>query len=111
MNQDVKTILSKIEALGWRVSNDGENEYMIGKFSARGQDFNIFVSGETAEELVDSIYEAYENYDVSTETYLWLDNSGHGINGAPYDMRDVLEDMESCEQAILDLHTEISKEL
>lgn len=26
--------------------------------------------------------------------YLWLDDEGHGSNGAPYDMKDVYEDME-----------------
>ena len=37
------------------------------------------------------------------ETYLWLDNRGHGKNGAPYRMRDVLEDMEAAEKMVEDL--------
>ncbi len=38
-----------------------------------------------------------------SEAYLWLDSDGHGINGAPYDMKDLYEDFEACESAIYDL--------
>ena len=40
----------------------------------------------------------YESFDVSEEAYLWLDNSGHGKNGAPYDMKDVYEDIEEAKE-------------
>lgn len=30
---------------------------------------------------------------MSYETYIWLDDTGHGRNGAPYDMIDVYNDM------------------
>ena len=36
------------------------------------------------------------DFDVSYEAYLWLDDTGHGRNGAPYEMIDVYEDMEEC---------------
>lgn len=32
-----------------------------------------------------------------------LDDNGHGRNGAPYRMRDVLEDMEAAEKMIEEL--------
>lgn len=35
-----------------------------------------------------------ENYDVDYETYLWLDNMGHGTRGAPYCIQDILEENE-----------------
>ena len=47
--------------------------------------------------------EYYEGFDVDSETYLWLDDNGHGTNGAPYRMRDVLEDMEAAERGIENL--------
>ena len=108
--ETVQEVLEKIKSLGWTVSEDGEHEYMIGKSSPAGQDFNIHVEGKTAEELVRNIYEAYDNFDVSEETYIWLDNTGHGKNGAPHHMRDVLEDMEVCEQRILDLYNALKNE-
>ena len=53
--------------------------------------------------LVADMEEYYEGFDVDSETYLWLDDNGHGTNGAPYRMRDVLEDMEAAERGIENL--------
>ncbi|WP_099301867.1 hypothetical protein [Bacillus sp. Marseille-P3800] len=101
-------LIDKIESLGWNVEKEGDNEYRISKFSPAGQDFGITINGECEKDLIDSIYSKYENFDVSEETYLWLDNTGHGINGAPYHMRELLTDMEACEQMIFNLYKEIS---
>jgi len=103
-----KELIIKIENIGWSVEKEGNNEYIIGKLSPSGQDFSIAIEGDSTKELIDSIYEAYVDYDVSEETYLWLDDSGHGANGAPYLMRDVLEDMEACKQMIVELYGELS---
>ena len=57
--------------------------------------------------------EYYEGFDVDSEAYLWLDDNGHGTNGAPYRMRDVLEDMEAAErniESLLDAIREIDEE-
>lgn len=40
---------------------------------------------------------------------MWLDSDGHGINGAPYDMKDVYEDMEACQNMILELYIRIKQ--
>lgn len=109
MNQVINELIEKIEALDWSVEKEGENEYRLGKYSPAGQDFSILVEGDNVDDLLDSIYTAYDNYDVSEEAYIWLDNTGHGKNGAPYHMKDVVEDMEACEQMILDLHNALSK--
>ncbi|QST03109.1 hypothetical protein IMZ31_20100 (plasmid) [Pontibacillus sp. ALD_SL1] len=106
----MEQLIQKIEELGWSVNKEGDHEYLLGKFSPAGQDFSISVEGEDAEELVDSIREAYENFDVSYETYLWLDHTGHGKNGAPYHMKDLLEDMETCEAMIQELHNQLTTE-
>lgn len=50
--------------------------------------------------LVQSMSEYYEGFDVDAEAYLWLDSNGHGKNGAPYRMRDVLDDMEAAERMV-----------
>lgn len=109
MNEEIKVLLAKIEALEWSTNKEGDNLYRLGKYSPAGQDFSIVVEGEDAKELIQAIYQSYENYDVSEEAYLWLDNTGHGRNGAPYEMKDVVVDMEACERMILDLHQELTK--
>ena len=53
--------------------------------------------------LIENIEEYYEGFDVDYETYIWLDQFGHGRNGAPYRVRAVLEDMEATEKMIEEL--------
>ncbi|PAV30224.1 hypothetical protein CIL05_07085 [Virgibacillus profundi] len=109
MNKEIKELISKVESLEWTVDKEGDNEYRLSKYSPAGQDFSIVVEGEEVEELIESIYQVYNDFDTSEETYLWLDNTGHGTNGAPYHMKDLLEDMEACEQMISDLYDELNK--
>lgn len=114
MKKDINRMIERAEELGWTVTDegdsqytDGDNQYMFSKHSPGGQDFSITIEGEDAEDIVDNIYGAYIDFDVSYETYMWLDDTGHGRNGSPYDMRDLYDDMEACEQMILELYSEL----
>ena len=109
-------VIEVAEENGWSVdmtSNDGDNfTYEFRKGSPAGQDFSFCADMEDNDvySLINNIYERYNDYDCSEETYLWLDNTGHGKNGAPYDMKDLYEDMEACEQMMLKLHDVIAEE-
>lgn len=71
------------------------------KYSPAGQDFSFNIwTDDDGSSLAHDIFEYYENFDVSLEAYLWLDCTGHGMNGAPYDMKDVYEDMEACKDMV-----------
>lgn len=61
------------------------------------------------ENLINALIEFYNNFDVSHETYLWLDGTGHGIDGAPYDMKDVYEDQLYAIEQLDKLTIEISQ--
>lgn len=104
-------LIEMIEDAGYTVDydDDGYSEFTaldFGKFSSAGQDFHCVVDvGDSFYSLIDNIRTRYNNFDVSEETYLWLDESGHGKNGAPYDMIDVYKDMEECRDFIFDLYT------
>lgn len=105
---EVQMLFDKAEELGWSTYHCNDNVYEFGKNSRAGQDFNITIDTEGDPALfLDNIYERYSNFDVSEEAALWLDESGHGKNGAPYDMKDVYEDMEECRDNILELHSEL----
>lgn len=97
-----------IEQNDWCIDYNDDGSIYFSKYSPAGQDFGFEVSGTTLEALADNIYEYYQGYDVSYEASLWLED-GHGKNGAPYDMKDVYEDMEACEKNILELY-ELIKE-
>lgn len=79
--------------------------FIFGKFSSAGQDFGFYIDNEkTLGRIASNILRYYEYFDVSYEAYLWLDKEGHGKNGAPYDMKDVYEDMIECESFIYELY-------
>ena len=83
------------DELGFFVGgNPDEDDFDFIITSPFGQHCNIEVHAATLDELEHELYTWFDNYDVSYETYIWLDDSGHGSNGAPYDMKDVYEDME-----------------
>ncbi len=97
-------LITLIEDADFTIYED-KNYITFGKYSTAGQDFSFDIeNSETLSEISHNIYEEYENFDVSYETNLWLDESGHGRNGAPYDMKDVYEDMEECEGFIEELY-------
>lgn len=81
-----KEILEKLESLDFKIEID-EQCVTFYRASSAGQDFSFMVEHENdIDKLVKNIENYYENFDVSSETYLWLDEDGHGKNGAPHDM-------------------------
>ena len=99
-----------IEKHDWSIDYEDDGTIYLSKYSPAGQDFGFYIENATSvEELADKIYDQYNEYDVSEAAYIWLDDSGHGKNGAPYDMKDVYEDMEACEENIFELY-ELIKE-
>ena len=106
-----KRTIEKIEDLGFSVELESDGCYRFGRYSSAGQDFSFYVYiGETMSDFAYNILNYHDNFDPSEEAYLWLDDSGHGKNGAPYDMRDVYDDMEECKGFIYELYEFIIKE-
>ena len=93
------------EKLGWDVVffNDhttSKKHFTFKRIITAEQEFNFEVEAVNFTELYSNIDAYFINFDVSKETYLRLDNEGHGVNGAPYDMIDVYSDMKMCEDQI-----------
>lgn len=98
-----KEIVTEIaENLEWNVTINSNN-FIFSKLSSAGRDFNIEIFADNLDDLKIELSDYCDDFDISYETYLWLDDSGHGTNGAPYEMIDVYKDMEEC--------LEMSKEL
>ena len=108
MKNDIKKMIKVAEKLDWSV-NVRENEFTFEKFSPAGQDFILSITADNLEEAIEKIQNRCNGFDCSEEAYLWLDNTGHGKNGAPYDMKDLYEDMESCLEMMEELHDELEK--
>ena len=119
-NEEDKEIIAKVieiaEENGFSAdiynNREDEEEYYFefGKCSECGRDFTFSIFFDTLDDIsdiADKIYEYYENFDVSYETYMWLDDFGHGINGAPDDMIDAYNDTKQCEGFIEELYNAI----
>ena len=107
MNIVMDLIIRCAETDDWSVdteTNHGrqETEFTFSKYTPAGQDFSfpVTMQGEDLDSLIGNIKEYYDNFDVDEEAYLWLDETGHGKNGAPYRMKDVVKDMEEAEKMI-----------
>lgn len=107
------TLQDKIERInGWNnwsakiLERNGDTTVCeFQKYSPAGQDFSFDIwTDDDGSSLDYDIFEYYDSFDVSSEAYLWLDSDGHGKNGAPYDMKDVYEDMEACVEMVKELY-------
>lgn len=98
------------EMLGWSVDfskpQNGKTDVNFAKYTSYGQDFNFSVELEDddMEAFIDNIHEYYENFDVDEEAYIWIGSDGHGKNGAPYHIADIVKDMEEAEVMMADLY-------
>ena len=98
------------EILGWSVDSsepqNGKTDVNFAQYTSYGQDFNFSVELEDddMEAFIDNIHEYYENFDVDEEAYIWIGSDGHGKNGAPYHIADIVKDMEEAETMMADLY-------
>ena len=104
----VNRILEIAEEHGFSVGHSiikQEIEFTFSKQTDFGQDFSFssYMKDYDIQTLIESINNYYEGYDPDEETMLWVGSDGHGKNGAPYRLSDVLKDMEQCEEFIEDL--------
>ena len=90
-------------------SDPNSPEFTFQTTSPEGQDCNFSVTAKNADDLIDEVLNYWEAFDVSYETYLWLDGTGHGRNGAPYDMKDLYEDMAWWKDKIQELLSALKK--
>lgn len=109
MIEKIKKEITEIaESLNFNItiSEDEDVNISFAKTSSYGQDFNFEISVDKDASMIEiwKRLQSYQNnFDVSAEAYLWLDESGHGKNGAPFEMIDVYKDMEECKGFVTEL--------
>ena len=84
--------------------------FTLPKFTPQGQDFSFSANtfDNDHDVLLENIFEYYQDYDPDYEAYLWIGPNGHGQNGAPYHIADIVEDMKAAEDMVFQLHTALS---
>ena len=103
--------LKLAEDLGWSYNVDdtpnerGEVCVELEKYSPQDQDFIVSIWFETDNEcdFADKLEEYWRGFDPSEEAINWIGPDGHGINGAPYDLQDIINDMVDCKEMLREL--------
>ncbi len=116
MNQQefIDRIIEIAEGQGFSVDTeitDDEVRFTFSQYTDFGQDFSFEVVMKDYDiyTLIGEVEDYYEGYDPDEEAMLWVGPDGHGKNGAPYRLTDVVKDMEQCEQMIKNLSDALSE--
>ena len=98
---NTKKFIKIANDLGWSVTKD-RYDIELQFYTDYGQDFSFSVNRN--EDYVKQVYNYYDSFDPSAEALLWCDDFGHGKNGAPYLLKDIIADMEEVEQKLEELY-------
>ena len=96
-----KKFIRIAEKLGWSVSKD-THTLELQQYTSYGQDFSFSVNRN--DDYVKQVYDYYESCDPEEEALLWVHDSGHGKNGAPYHLKDIIKDMEEVADMLCELY-------
>ncbi len=96
-----KKFIKIAEDLGWSVTKDCY-DIELQFYTDYGQDFSFSVNRN--EDYVKQVYDYYNQFDPDEEALLWVDDSGHGKNGTPYRLKDIITDMEEVEDELKKLY-------
>lgn len=103
---DIERLNAIAEEHGWGVYESEDRngkcaEYS--KYSKQGQDFSFTIDEGSGEDMLSAIEEYISDYDPDEEAMLWVGEDGHGKNGAPYRLTDIVKDCEQCLEMVKEL--------
>lgn len=108
-----KQIEQATDNAGWNVTIEKDKQGYSVAFQmytdTAGQDVNVELQVAKLDDLKHEVYEYWQNYDVDEEASLWIGDDGHGKNGAPYHISDILKDMQEVEDSLESLYDELNK--
>lgn len=93
----IKRIAEDLDISVIEYENDIDFEY----YTTYNQDFYFTIQkAETLNDFAQNVYDYWQGYDVDEEASYWIGEDGHGTNGAPYHISDILKDMQECEDLL-----------
>lgn len=112
----IQEVTDLAQSNGWSVRTEEEKKSKIlfefQRYTKYGQDFsfNVLMLNGDSDTLTEEMKRYYESFDPDYEAYLWIGDDGHGKNGAPYHIKDIVSDMEDVEEKIYELLTALETE-
>lgn len=92
--------------LSYEMDTEAE-ELEISAYSPEGQDCFVTFNAKYMKDLLRDMAEWLYDYDADYEASLWIGDDGHGKNGAPYHIADIVADMEWWHNQIDTLHDKL----
>ena len=65
--------------------------------------FSVWVENDDITKFVNDVKEYADDFDIDEETSLWIGNDGHGRDGAPYRISDILKEMQEAKDEMEEL--------
>lgn len=107
-----KQIEKAAEEAGWDVTItkrvEGGYDIEFQMYTNFGQDVNESFVVRTLDDIKHEVYERYQNFDINEEAAIWIGPDGHGHNGAPHNIDEILDDMKEVERALESLFLTLS---
>ena len=107
--EQIRKVTDIAQEKGWSINVEDENktsiQFEFQRYTKYGQDFNFNadMQDEDINTLIAGMKRYYEDFDPDYEAYLWIGDDGHGRNGSPYHIKDIVSDMEEAEEQIYEL--------
>ena len=103
----METIYDKILRIvgdtSWSASVEDKSYVEFSTYTTFGNDFSFAIRvgrDDDLSDIADEIKEYINGFDVDYEAYLWICDHGHGKNGAPYHIKDIVSDMEDARDSV-----------
>lgn len=101
-----RQIVELVDSSDWSVGQENNDYIEFSIYTPCGQDFNFSIEiddSDTLSDIADKVDEYIDGFDVDYEASLWIGEDGHGKNGAPYHIKDIVEDMEAAKEKMQEL--------
>ena len=116
MERKLEELIIEIAANeGWSVDiseiNENVDNICFQCYSPAGKDFSfdVEVKNNNPESLLKEMADYYDDFNPDREALQWCDQDGHGINGAPKRLKDIIIDFEKVEEAIHQLQLTLQR--
>ena len=99
------------EMCGGNLSKDTQGFVRYSRYSSAGQDFSLDIPCKSdMSDFIDNFIKKVDNFEPEKEALLWVDSVTHeGINGAPKDFKDIIQDMKDCQSLSNDFIKDFEK--
>ena len=93
------------------LNEEGQGFVRYSCYSPAGQDFSLNIPSKSdMSDFIDNFIKEVDDFEPEEEALLWVDPVKHiGINGAPHDFKDIIQDMKDCQSQANDFIKDFEK--